>query len=1246
MGHIDGTGSNFKLYISSTVNTSGTVSVPLQGWSMPFTITANTFAIITVPSATGYIGCSDCTAQKGIHIVSNDNVAVYAHIFSGARSDATLLLPTTVLDTLYHAMCFTQGGGEKSEFLVVATENNTTVEITPTANTIGGNLANVPFTVTLQEGEAYQVQSFTDLTGSRALSKNLNNTGAKKIVVFAGSTWNNVICNGTGDSMYEQMYPLNAWGKNFITSPLKTKNKDVLRIMAGSDGTNVSINGVTHTLNKTQYFDTIIGEPAFVTTCKPITLAQFAETEGCFGGGIGDPFMIILSPLEQTVNDVLLYSSPEQAITGQYINVVTKTSNAPTCLLDGNPITFSPVPYNPVYSYSQNTVSAGSHTLVADSGFNAIAYGFGSIESYGYLAGANIKNLDELSITANPLPACEGTIITFSTGPSLEPANWKWDFGDSTTSALESPSHIYNDTGTYNVSVIKSSYNGCDSVRDTAYYVLHINGIPVADFSFPVNCFGDSLILTDLTTTPSGGTVSSWKWTFGDGDSAIVQNTGHTYATCDTFNIRLIVRSDSGCVDTTTKSFIVHCLPTAHFNAEGVCMNSTTLFVDSSYSEIASWKWDFGDGSPVNNDTMPEHNYSSPGIYNTKLTVASVYGCKDSVTKPVQVYHNPVAGFTSSDQCFGDSVHFINTSTVHNSTSIDSYLWILGDGSPTSALQNPVHLYSSPGIYSVTLLVRTIDSCVSVFTDTVSVFDAPQTNFSLSNVCLSDSLELNNSSADPSMGTTAKWLWSFGDGSPADSTLWEPLHLYNAPGNYPVSLITYSSNLGCSDTLIDTVTVHPMPIADFAATEVCFAVATNFSDSSEISSGTISSWLWSFGDVQTSSTQSTDHTYGSFGVFNVELLVTSNNGCIDSMTQSVNVHPLPQAAYTSNNVCDFDTVLFINQSSIPTNPFADVITICILHPGDPSPFINNTSNISHLYTGPGEYTIEQIVTSSFGCTDSVSGTVVVNPNPVVAFTASDTAECDPLCVTFQNTSYVPGGAAAGWQWNFGDSSQLSNAQDAAHCYYNNNVMTPVSFSPTLTVTSDSGCVSELKIVDYLTVFPNPEAQFTALPSSTTITDPVITITNTTSGADSWSWDFDDSQTDLTEHPPVHTYADTGTYLITLITESPFGCLDTASQTVIVEPDFLLYIPNAFTPNGDGLNDLFTAKGIYVTTFEMHIFDRWGNLLYQSDNMDLGWDGKANGGAEEAQTDVYIYKINVTDFKMLKHSYKGTVTLVR
>ncbi len=161
-----------------------------------------------------------------------------------------------------------------------------------------------------------------------------------------------------------------------------------------------------------------------------------------------------------------------------------------------------------------------------------------------------------------------------------------------------------------------------------------------------------------------------------------------------------------------------------------------------------------------------------------------------------------------------------------------------------------------------------------------------------------------------------------------------------------------------------------------------------------------------------------------------------------------------------------------------------------------------------------------------------------------------------------------------------------------------------------------------------------------------ITNPVISISDLSAGANFWNWDFGDGSASAINNPPPHSYADTGIYQITLITYSTNGCADTSYQTVIIEPDFMFYIPNAFTPNDDGINDSFSGKGIFIRNYEMIIFDRWGNLIFFSDNINKPWDGKANHGTEIAQGEVYIYSIKVVDINAKNHTYKGIVTLVK
>lgn len=178
------------------------------------------------------------------------------------------------------------------------------------------------------------------------------------------------------------------------------------------------------------------------------------------------------------------------------------------------------------------------------------------------------------------------------------------------------------------------------------------------------------------------------------------------------------------------------------------------------------------------------------------------------------------------------------------------------------------------------------------------------------------------------------------------------------------------------------------------------------------------------------------------------------------------------------------------------------------------------------------------------------------------------------------------------------------------------------------------------------VYPNPVADFNVQPTSTTILTPIITFTNLSTGANFWSWDLGDLTTFSNADPTPHTYADTGTYIITLITSTQYNCWDTAYQNITIEPDFMFYIPSAFTPNGNGLNDSFSGRGIFIEKYEMSIYDRWGNLVYKTDDINKPWTGKTKGGSEMAEVDVYVYSINVTDIKKNVHYYKGIVTLLK
>ncbi|MGB3948717.1 MAG: PKD domain-containing protein [Bacteroidia bacterium] len=767
------------------------------------------------------------------------------------------------------------------------------------------------------------------------------------------------------------------------------------------------------------------------------------------------------------------------------------------------------------------------------------------------------------------------------------------------------------------------------------------------NFGFQNQCLHTAIQFSDSSTITPSDTIVSWLWKFGDGDTSNIQNPSHMYATAGTYNVTLVLTSTYGFKDSVIKVVTVYPKPEADYTHVNKCNGTGVPFTDISTiaapEVINSWQWNFGDNSTGSGNTTT-HLYATPGFYNTTLIVGTSNGCLDTVTYQVKVFNNPVASFTSANVCKGaDSVNFTNTSIVASPDSISTYLWNFGDGSNVSTA-DAVHKYSTHGAYNVILITTTSNNCTDAAATTVSVFDAPSTNFTFTDVCLFDTAVFNNTSANPTMGTIASVTWDLGDGSPLINNSSTPHHRYNAIGNYQITLITRSSNLACADTLTDSISVYPMPIADFSSVDVCLNEPMYFSDSSQIVAGTIDAWSWNFGDATPlNTTQDPNHVYASYNTYTVTQIVTSNYGCKDTVSKTVVVHPLPTAQFSLLNVCDGTAMPFTDMSSIPST---DVIQSWQWDFGDNTLF-DTTQNTSHLYSTPGPYPIELLVVSQFGCKDSITLPGIVNPNPVVDFIGSDTVGCEPLCVNYQNLSTIAAGNNSSFVWNFGPAGSSSNLQNPAYCYGNDSIFAPINYDVTLTVTSNAGCVTTLTKSDYITVYPLPVASFSTAPTSASIINPIIEFSDASTGVNYWSWTFGEHDTvSSISNPPPYTYSDTGGYQITLITSTQYNCTDTAYQTIYIEPSFLFYIPSAFSPNGDGDNDTFTGKGIFVKEYEMMIFNRWGELIFYTDDLNKPWDGTINYGSIVAQQDVYVYTVKIMDYMKKKHEYHGTVTLVR
>ena len=823
--------------------------------------------------------------------------------------------------------------------------------------------------------------------------------------------------------------------------------------------------------------------------------------------------------------------------------------------------------------------------------------------------------------------------------------NMSWNFGDGSALVTSTnPTHIYANPGTYVVTLIAATDKGC---KDTISKSTIVHPLPSVYYTASDLCETNTVHFNNLSTIPSPDIIQSITWNFDDGSP--LDNTmspSHLYLAADSYAVQLIIISNSGCSDSITKTIKVNPNPFSDFNNTTVCQNSSTQFTDISHTAtgtISTWLWSFGDGSPVNITPTPSHIYSSAGNHNVTLIVDNSFGCADTIIKPVNVYYNPTAGFTHGDVCFGDTMYFYDASAVDNSTSIATYFWAFGDASPTSYLENTSHFYPVAGVYNVTLVATTTEGCSNAVITPVSAFDSPISACTFSNICSSDAGLFTNTSISPIIGSAGGWSWDFGDGSPLNTTEWSPSHQFAVPGNYHFTLITYSSNLGCSDTLKDSISVFPMPAADFAFTNVCLNQVSNFIDLSIVSGGNIAGRVWDFGDgTSPNSSFSPSHIYAAPGTYSVSLITATNNGCKDTVTKSTVVHPLPAAQFSMLNVCDGSMAVFTDLSMIAPS---DNLQTWEWYFGDGSP-VNNNQHPSHLYSADGTYSNQLLVVSSFGCKDSISKIISVNPNPIVNFAANDSAGCEPLCVSFQNLSSINSGTNLAWLWSFGDGSPASNQLNPNNCYSNDSIYSPNTFNVALTVMSDSGCISTLTKNNFLSVYSKPVAGFSVQPETASITNPLISISDFSSGADFWHWNFGDHDSVSIHNPMPHIYADTGSYIITLITSTLYNCADTSYQTIIIEPDFLFFIPSVFTPNDDGINDYFSGKGVFIKEFEMRIFDRWGKLIFYSNNINTPWGGKTISGNEPVESGVYVYSIQVKDYSKRKHDYKGIVTLVK
>lgn len=845
--------------------------------------------------------------------------------------------------------------------------------------------------------------------------------------------------------------------------------------------------------------------------------------------------------------------------------------------------------------------------------------------------------LPEADFTATIV--CEGipTVFTdLSTAGTGTITAWDWDFDDGNSSNVQSPTHTYLNPGTYNATLTITNDAGCEH---TFAADVIVNPNPEVEFTAPAVCVGNITSFQNQTTIASGNVVQ-WDWDFGDGvGTDTQQNPTYQYTNVQTYPVTLSAVSDSGCTGTVTHNVDVNSRPTADFSFVSGC-SPTVQFTDLSSVPIGNlnaWNWSFGDFA-TSTLQSPSHDYSFAGAFSVRLIAGSGLGCTDTMIQVVNVHAVPVANFSAPDVCEGAVTSFQDLTSL-SSGSIISWDWDFDDGN-TDTQQNPTNTYTNYGTYTVSLSVESDSGCTDTYTRDIEVFENPVAAFSGQDVCAGTPINFNNTSSITT-GNIAAWHWDFGDFEliPAipnsTSTVEEPVFTFYADGTFIVELIATSDN-GCKDTVENTFEIYPVPVAGFSTANVCFSYDAVFTDESIIAgTGVITDWDWDFGNSQSSTQQNPSHNYANTGYYNVTLTVTSDNNCTSSFMDRVRVHPNPVADFVATEVCVGTTTDFNDQSVIS---LGDIVTWEWDFDDANTSLLQDPQN---LYATSGIYDVQLIVTSDSACSDTIIKPIDVNGYPVVDFRVSPLNGCVPLTVNCVDLSTIEAGETiATYDWQFSDGG-TSTDQDAVHVFGADG-----TFSVTLTATSADGCSTTKDSIDIITVFPKPIAAFNYGPQPTNVFDRNIVFVDLSSGATEWEWDFGDfSGTDITQSPE-HMYPDSGHYPVEQIVTNQFGCKDTVVHLVIIDGAFALYVPSAFTPNSDGVNDEFTPRGFGFTNFEFRVYNRWGQQVFSTFIYGESWNGTFWNTGKELPNDLYVYNIEVTDFQNERHKYNGTVTLVK
>jgi len=1318
------------LYFSAEQTAVVTVSINGTGYAKTYTVPANSVVaselipkgafstpsspfdarLYTAPPPFGGTG-SEGLFTKGIHIQSTAPIVAYAHIYSKNNSGAAMLIPVEAWGNSYMSLntqqfLSTAYGANRDCFswmYVVASENNTRVRIVPSVLTRNGHPANVPFVVDLQKGQIYQIlgaakdnEASLDLTGTTVTSINNGAEPCHAIGVFSGSSETQIACtgfNGTGDNLMQQLFPYSAWGRQYLTAPSCVDNSptqhniNVYRIAVKDPATVVKKNGQQLYGINGNYYEYQSNTADYIEADQPIMLAQYLPSKNACGYvGDGDPEMIYVSPLEQSINHVSFYRNDRQNIKVNYLSIIIPKAGVSSLKIDG-----VAGGYDDVYDHlnfpgyavvTKRWAAAQAQCIVeSDSAFTGITYGLGGNESYGYNAGTMLGNLSGLSSFKNKYSptnepsayTCVKTPVELSVLMRYKPDQLDWRL--SQLAGIISPAndvvinapvpvgmvtvngveffkytlpgyYAFTKAGTFSVPLYSAGVNvpTCDQTELVAYKVLVK---PAYSTNFNVvynNCTtSENIHFSGEDVFSTKENIKRWEWIFSDNTTASGKTVDHVFKTGN-HSAELFAIDSVGCAADTVKTFSLSDKPTTpafDIVTADTCEGSTIKFVDrNNQAGVKQSFWDFGNKDTVTiiAGTNTTKKFATYGVQTIKHVVKFSDACiSDTAMQNISIYASPVLKISYPTSCLENgAVQFTSASTVPDGQQIATYAWDFGDVNATpqnpntSNIADPAHNFSQGTAYNIVYAATSEKGCRKDSTYKISFSIKPQLAFGLLGDVCENSKILSIAKASVINGVQ-------GTGSYRGPGV-------DAAGNFSPSAagagthdiwFTFRSKNDCQDSIRQTIKVHPKPAANFDATkEICTDGATVITDHSTIANGyTITNWNWNFGDGNTAANNNNNafsKSYASYGKYTVQLVAVSDKGCTsDTVKNDVAVHPYPTADFSlPASVCmPGGEALFTNLSnSLDGAPLTFTWSF-----GDGS--TSTDKDAKHVYVSIGNYNIQ--LKASAGNCSSISA---VKPfgnfinKPTAAFTVDPEIVCQGTDNVFTDKSVANNSTIKSRNWDFADGT-VSTDRNPVKRY-----AAPGVYNVILTITDAAGCISD-PAKKNITVNIQPVIE--AGPSVAVLPGEKVTFKATANNVTdiNFHWTPSSLLDNASILAPTYIAIHDQTFVLTA-TAGESSCTATDELTVkILKP---VKVPNAFSPNGDGINDNWQITNLAdYEKATVQVYNRYGQIVYRSEGYGTPWDGRTNGSSLPVGTYYYVIELN-KGFAPLT----GSVTILR